>query len=806
MALTFDVPVAYRNGADRARFVMGLLAGGELLTVHQATITDVTDLVAAQQAADDAAAVAVTAKAAADSAAAAALGAQATADAATAKATTASGLYTVSAATPTASDGQGKPTGAIWEVRSGGTSLRRYVWGGSSWTQIKAGQDYIADKAIGRAQIGDAAVGTAQIADASITDAKIGSLSVSKLTVTDGATIPVAVMQAILADSAFLGKVLATSLTVTSDNLLPDPYYDLTSSTWVGSIANRWDTTTTYQGHPYAYRMPQNSAGASNMTVYGAWLGNANLAPCTPGDRLLASSMWYADGAMPTTGAGFSTQVYFYDSSKTMISGASGNQTAGPRVALADHPVGEWFKVGGEVPVTVPDGAAYMSVRPTLYFTAGTTPTSAVAWVGHVDLHRQTPAVDITDGAVTAAKIQASEEMWAKIGAFAAVTTDMLTAGEATITGTAVVGDLIGNTLRGGSLSLLDQEAASNTATALWKNAKNANNLNTLFSTLRYSLTTSDTGVVVTATAGESTTGLFADSVNGHFPEVGPTFSVGPITLTATFKPNYAAKGVALKVLSNENRWYSSGGVDVAAGSTVTLRVTIPEGEWWNQNPTIGDFSSLKVLLGTGMTAGKTATVSNITVSWPRILTTGLQIFRDETGLARIDISDSEGNITTLSSRGATVRDTAGAAIGTVTWRNLVTPPLAYALSTTSQSLTGNTWVTGSIVGGTMKLAGGVTNNSSHLVIPESGFYRLTGRAKFASDTTGRRGVGFSINSGAANTNTFALPASGTHTVECNALMALNAGDTIALSLYQNSGGNLSSPERELSIQYVTSV
>ncbi|WP_136314307.1 hypothetical protein [Actinomyces procaprae] len=444
-----DVTVDYTGTAQTLALVIYLRAGGAALTVHRVTIIDVTDLLAAQKAADDAAAVAVTAKAAADAAAASALGAQATADAATAKATTASGLYTVSSSNPSDSDGDGKPAGAIWEVRSGGTSLRRYVWGGSAWVQIKAGTDFIGSKAVGRAQIGDAAVGTAQVADASITDAKIGSLSVSKLTVTDGATIPVAVMNAILADQAFLGRVLATSLSVTSDNLLPDPYYDTTTALWTGSSAD-YRSETTYQGHPYAYRMVQRAAGASSMTLYGPILQEGARVPCTPGDRILASSMWYCDGAMPTTGSGFSTQVYFYDSAKRLISGAAGNQTCKPQVPLTDHPVGQWFRVGGEVPVTVPDGAAYMTVRPTLYFAAGTTPTEAVAYVGHVDVHRQTPAVDITDGAVTAAKIQASEEMWSKIGAFAAVTTDMLTAGDATITGTAVVGDLVGNTLRGG--------------------------------------------------------------------------------------------------------------------------------------------------------------------------------------------------------------------------------------------------------------------------------------------------------------------------------------------------------------------
>ena len=57
----------------------------------------------------------------------------------------------------------------------------------------------------------------------------------------------------------------------------------------------------------------------------------------------------------------------------------------------------------------------------------------------------------IGPGSVTTREIDV-DDLWAEIVRSRGVTTDMLTAGNATVSGTAVVGDLEGNTLRGGSL------------------------------------------------------------------------------------------------------------------------------------------------------------------------------------------------------------------------------------------------------------------------------------------------------------------------------------------------------------------
>lgn len=157
------------------------------------------------------------AKDAADAAAADALLAQNAADEAGNKASTASGLITVASTNPTTQDGVGKPDGALWEAWEGYTSMRRFVWDGSAWTQVKIGQDFVGDNAIGSAQIIEAAIGTAEIADAAITNAKIGDMDVGKLTVTDTARIKQAVVEKIMADAAFFKALQANGIIVAGD-------------------------------------------------------------------------------------------------------------------------------------------------------------------------------------------------------------------------------------------------------------------------------------------------------------------------------------------------------------------------------------------------------------------------------------------------------------------------------------------------------------------------------------------------------------------------------------------------------------
>jgi len=75
----------------------------------------------------------------------------------------------------------------------------------------------------------------------------------------------------------------------------------------------------------------------------------------------------------------------------------------------------------------------------------------------------------LAPGSVTSDAIYASKELWAKLAAFASVTTDMLTAGKATITGDAVVGNLKGNNIFGSKIVGSSMYAYSESAESINK-------------------------------------------------------------------------------------------------------------------------------------------------------------------------------------------------------------------------------------------------------------------------------------------------------------------------------------------------
>ena len=373
---------------------------------------------------------------------------------------TPNGAVTVATSDPAPDDATGKSEGALWEVRDGGTMVRRWVLTSGTWTRVGVGADYIGAKAVGRAQIGDLAVGTAQIADASVTNAKISDLSVDKLTVAGGATFNSAVIDTLIADRAFLGKVAATAVTVMSDNLMPDPYFDhVESGLWEpGSDGRFTSPPSQYLGHMRALSVLARPVGSSDFTAVGPTLTAGNHVPCKPGDVLVASAAWYTLMPMRSVGgAGFGTRIAFYAEDGTRVAAP----VCGSTVPSVNHPVNRWFTVGGDGQVTVPDGSVSMSVEPVFMAAKGAT-VSTHMYVGHVDVHKAVGAVDIRDGAITAPKIAAqsidatkinAQSVAAATGKFLKVTTDQLVAGTAKIGGDLIADRITGKTIVAGSVS-----------------------------------------------------------------------------------------------------------------------------------------------------------------------------------------------------------------------------------------------------------------------------------------------------------------------------------------------------------------
>ena len=398
------------------------------------------DIAAAKRKADGAAAAAQGAAEKADKAAADALGARNAADQASAKMSSLDGKVTLAPRAPLPADGQGKAVGSLWWVQGVDGKLgQAFVWNGAVWRLSQAGTNFIGDKAIGAAQIGDAAIGSAQIADASITDAKIGGLSVSKLMVTGGAKMPQAVIDVITSDSAFLGAVAAHSVSVDPENMVREPLFASSpSSVWTVSDVNAVTLAATVSGAPGALVTGVRFVSKPDAK---AW------AQATQKITFPAGKRWVL------------RMTYRYNSGNagTLVVTAAAKEICRPVYKANDYSwrTEEWS--------WTPDSGV-TSTMLQVSATAG-----CRAEVAFVSLTEAVGATKLAPGSVTSDAIYASKELWAKLAAFAAVTTDMLTAGKATITGDAVVGNLRGNNIFGSKIVGSSMYAYSESAESLNK-------------------------------------------------------------------------------------------------------------------------------------------------------------------------------------------------------------------------------------------------------------------------------------------------------------------------------------------------
>lgn len=398
------------------------------------------DIAAAKQKADGAAAAARGATEKADKAAADALGARNAADQASAKMSSLDGKVTIAPRAPLPADGQGKSAGSLWWVQGGDGKLgQAFVWNGAVWRLSQAGTNFVGDKAIGSAQIGDAAIGSAQIADASITDAKIGGLSVSKLMVTQGAKMPQAVIDVITSDSAFLGAVAAHSVSVDPENMVREPLFASSqSSVWTVSDTKAVTLAATVSGAPGALVTGVRFANPVGAKVW---------AQATQKITFPAGKRWVL------------RMTYRYNSgnSGTLVATAAAKEICRPVYKTGDYGwrTEEWS--------WTPD----TGVTSTMFQLSAT--AGCRAEVAFASLTEAVGATKLAPGSVTSDAIYASKELWAKLAAFASVTTDMLTAGKATITGDAVVGNLKGNNIFGSKIVGSSMYAYSESAESLNK-------------------------------------------------------------------------------------------------------------------------------------------------------------------------------------------------------------------------------------------------------------------------------------------------------------------------------------------------
>ena len=464
--------------------------------------------------------------------------------------------------------------------------------------------------------------------------------------------------------------------------------------------------------------------------------------------------------------------------------------------------------VHGGAPVSVPDGAALVpSGTVGQWVQSGQDGLRTRLDQARTELESSMAALGVNlDEAVDNPDVVAPA-VWAKIATFAKVTTEMLVAGDATIAGTAVVGDLVGNTLRGGVISLLDQARTPSTATgsntaSAWSYQPD----DVISGKTTGSVSTVSGYPVIRIDSGTTPGGFFPASMQ-YGAVFGPAAAVGSITYSVTVKVAGGSGPISFSVQSNEATNYHSGYVNAVSGGTYTLKATIPEGQWLSQKPG-SVHNRVALTLGQGFSQGTTFTITSITASWPPALTTGLKIYRDSTGQARIDVVGDDGNTAILNSSGVTMKDASVATIGTSTWLNLVAPPIAISYDSTGGaglSVPAGSWSTVPVTKN-LKTSGGIFASGGGFVVPVSGWYVLTGKVLARADGDQMIGVMVSAN-GADTIFSYARYVLTSWTwATTTGIRYLSAGDKVDLRAKSLLSPAASAPigGYELSIQYVT--
>ena len=363
------------------------------------------------------------------------------------------GKVTVAYSNPTTADALGKPEGAIWEVHSGGTALRRFILtagsgGALSWVQARIGQDFIGVNAIGQAQIIDAAVGTAQIGDAAITNAKIGKLAVDTAQIKDAAitnakidnlavttakikdaaittakienlavetakikdgaitnvkignaTIEAAKIKSVNADTITTGtlgadriganSITAEKLLIAPGNIFPDPLMQNTNA-WPSS-SNVY--LTNHAGHPLGRGLRINSL----TTQIGAYYGGSNnlVIPIEPGAKYRVRATVYVNRTV--SDATQRLRVYF----RGMTTAGAQTITSGELVPDTDITYGAAAEFETEVIApSTSHGLVAMG-----FHTGGPYSEGVVFVVNNVSVLRMSGSTLIENGAITTDKL-----------------------------------------------------------------------------------------------------------------------------------------------------------------------------------------------------------------------------------------------------------------------------------------------------------------------------------------------------------------------------------------------------------------
>ena len=182
----------------------------------------------------------------------------------------------------------------------------------------------------------------------------IAYLSVDTLVATGGAKFPVAVIDTLVGDSAFLKQITANTLSIVPGNLVPDSQMKIPEA-WNNAYFQEGDG---FSGFGSIYVPPSTGQLGSYGTNPDASTVKYSI-PVTAGVAHVIS-VWVNPEATVTAGTGVAIYARYFDAALTQI--VTGHQIASINTTpgVSALPMGVYTKISGQF--TPPAGAVYMSI------------------------------------------------------------------------------------------------------------------------------------------------------------------------------------------------------------------------------------------------------------------------------------------------------------------------------------------------------------------------------------------------------------------------------------------------------------
>ncbi|RTE47726.1 hypothetical protein [Actinobaculum sp. 352] len=431
-------------------------------------------------------------------------------------------------------------------------------------------------------------------------------------------------------------------------------------------------------------------------------------------------------------------------------------------------------------------------------------------WVEHTVIASQllvpgsVGAAQIADGAVTAPKIQATNELWTKL---------LTVAGDATIGGRLLAEEIIGKTIMGSRFYLTGSssgreysiqwdgtEAPTRTFYIAAQNGSVTHSIsdgpNTSWGFTR---------VTTRFTAYELSCETYDSGTDWRFPGTSSSITI-TVWLRCSYKFAAMIETSLTGTYSNQvTSWFNSATAGSRTefyepGEWVPLQIRLPaytgDADYARLRLTCRFFAEGRLSAGgTGFPPGTFCDIGGILVQEESANFIALQqgivgdpelTFYTDSGekwvkMTSVGLTASENNIF-------------------LPWDEFslsLAPPIGtWKAESFSRTTPPGSWVTVPLQWGvvTRDLKNGFTADLAtySLVVPYDGVYLATGVTQFAQNGTGRRGVGVTVNGTISDVFAFTMaPSVGSGISSATGPITLSAGDKVSLQAFQQSSGNL---------------